>query len=85
MGVGSAGRLVDHESEVLESFVTKARNKKAALNFLKNAMRKDGQPETIVIDKLRSYEAALKHLVATDRRKTGRWANDRAENSHFPF
>jgi putative transposase len=29
-------RAVDHEGEVLESFVTKARDKKAALNFLKS-------------------------------------------------
>ena len=28
-------RTVDHESEVLECYVTKRRNKHAALNFLK--------------------------------------------------
>ena len=32
-------RAVDHEGEVLESFVTKTRDKKAALKFLKKAMR----------------------------------------------
>ena len=35
-------RAVDHEGEVLESFVTKTRNKKAALKFLKKTMRKHG-------------------------------------------
>ena len=35
-------RAVDHEGEVLESFVTKTRDKKAALKFLKKAMRKHG-------------------------------------------
>ena len=48
-------RAVDHEGEVLESFVTKTRDKKAALKFLKNAMRKHGRPDVIVTDQLRSY------------------------------
>jgi putative transposase len=33
---------VDHEGEVLESLVTKTRDKKAALKFLKKAMKKHG-------------------------------------------
>ncbi|MDU8944263.1 IS6 family transposase [Ovoidimarina sediminis] len=78
-------RAVDHEGEVLESFVTKTRDKEAALKFLKKAMRKHGQPEVIVTDKLRSYGAALKELGADDRQETGRWLNNRAENSHLPF
>ena len=75
-------RAVDHEGEVLESFVTKTRDKTAALKFLKKAMRKHGRPEVIVTDQLRSYGAALKQIGAADRQETGRWANNRAENSH---
>lgn len=78
-------RAVDHEGEVLESFVTKRRDKKAALKFLRKAMRKHGQPEVIVTDRLRSYGAALKEIGADDRQVTGRWLNNRAENSHLPF
>lgn len=78
-------RAVDHEGEVLESFVSKTRDKKAALKFLKKAMRKHGQPEAIVTDELRSYGAALKELGAEARLETGRWLNNRAENSHLPF
>lgn len=78
-------RAVDHEGEVLESFVTKTRDKKAALKFLKKAMRKHGRPEVIVTDRLRSYGVALKEIGAADRQETGRWANNRAENSHLPF
>ena len=33
-------RAVDHEGEVLESFVTKARDKKAALKFLGKSMKR---------------------------------------------
>ena len=37
-------RAVDHEGEVLESYVTKKRDKKAALKFMKKAMRRYGSP-----------------------------------------
>ena len=59
-------RAVDHEGEVLESFVTKTRGKKAALKFLRKAMRRHGRPEVIVTDRLRSYGAALKEIGASD-------------------
>jgi len=78
-------RAVDHEGEILESFVTKRRDKKAALKFLKKAMRKHGRAEVLVTDKLRSYGAALKEIGALDRQETGRWLNNRVENSHLPF
>ena len=78
-------RAVDHEGEILESFVTKVRDKKAALKFLKKAMRKHGSPDVIVTDGLASYGAALKEIGAADRQETGRWLNNRAENSHLPF
>jgi putative transposase len=78
-------RAVDHEGEVLESYVTKRRDKKVALKFLRKAMRKHGRPDFLVTDKLRSYGATFKEIVATDRQKIGRWLNNRAENSHLPF
>jgi putative transposase len=78
-------RAADHEGEVLESFVTKTRDNKAALKFLRKAMRKHGQPTVIVTDKLRSYGAALKEIGSDARQETGRWLNNRAENSHLPF
>lgn len=78
-------RAVDHEGEVLESYVAKTRDKKEAIKFLRKAMRKHGQPDTIVTDKLRSYGAALKEIGAAARQETGRWINNRAENSNLPF
>jgi len=78
-------RAVDHEGEVLESFVTRSRDRKAALKFLRKAMRKHGPPEVIVTDRLRSYGAALKKLGAEALQETGRWANNRVENSHQPL
>ena len=78
-------RAVDHEGEVLESFVTKTRDRKAALKFLRKALRRHGSPEVIVTDRCRSYGAALKQLGSADRQETGRWLNNRVENSHLPF
>ena len=43
-------RAVDHEGEVLESYVTKSRDKKAALTFMKKALKRHGQAEAIVTD-----------------------------------
>ncbi len=78
-------RAVDHEGEVLEVFVTKKRDRKAALKFLRKAMKRYGRPEAIVTDKLRSYHAAMKVIGNAERQETGRWLNNRAENSHQPF
>lgn len=78
-------RAVDHEGEVREIFVTKKRDKKVALNFLRKAQKRHGRPHILVTDKRRSYGAALKELGAADRQETRRWMNNRAENSHLPF
>ena len=78
-------RAVDHEGEVLEAFVIKLRNRNAALRFMRKAMKRYGRPEFIVTDKLRSYRAAMKVIGNEARQKTGRWLNNRAENSHQPF
>jgi len=78
-------RAVDHEGEVLEAVVTKRRNKKAALKFLRKLMRRHGRPKEIVTDRLPSYRAALRELGGSDLQSTGRWLNDRVENSHLPL
>ncbi len=78
-------RAVDHEGEVLEVFVTKRRNRRAALKFLKKAMKRYGRPKKIVTDRLRSYLAAMKVVGNETRQKIGRWLNNRAESSHQPF
>ncbi len=78
-------RAVDHEGEVLESYVTKRRDKAAALAFLKKAMKRYGKPKVIVTDRLASYKAALREINSTQKQEVGRWTNNRAENSHLPF
>jgi putative transposase len=78
-------RAVDHEGEVLEVFATKRRDRRAALKFLKRAMKRYGRPKTIATDRLRSYGAAMKVIGIEERQECGRWLNNRAENSHQPF
>jgi putative transposase len=78
-------RAVDHEGEVLESYVTTMRDKAAALAFIRKAMKRHGRPQAVVTDGLRSYGAALKEIGSSDRQEVGRWLNNRAENSHQPF
>ncbi len=78
-------RAVDHEGEVLESFVTKRRDKNAALKFLKKTLKRHGHAKESVTDRLRSYGAAFNDLGIRDLQETGRWANNRAENSHQPY
>jgi putative transposase len=69
-------RAVDHEGEVLESFVTKRRDRKAALKFIRKSMKRYGNPVVIVTDKLRSYGTAMKVMGNAYKQETGRWLNN---------
>ena len=70
---------------MLEVYATKRRDHRAALEFLKRAMKRYGRPATIVTDRLRSYRAAMKVIGNAAAQTCGRWLNNRAENSHRPF
>ena len=78
-------RAVDHEGEVLEAYVSKRRDRKAALTFLKKLMKHYGKPQVIITDRLRSYRAAMKIIGNAHTQEVGRWKNNRCENSHLPF
>ena len=78
-------RAVDHEGEVLEAYVSKHRDRKAAFVFLKKIMKKYGAPKVIVTDRLKSYRAAMKTIGNEPTQEVGRWKNNRCENSHLPF
>ena len=78
-------RAVDHEGEVLESYVSKRRDRKPALKFFRKTMKRFGPPHVIVTDKLRSYGAAMKVIGNAQKQETSRWLNNRGENSHQPF
>ena len=69
----------------LESYVTRTRDRKAALAFMKKALKRHGSPEVIVTDGLKSYRAAMRDLGNEEKQEVGRHANNRVENSHLPF
>lgn len=78
-------RAVDHEGTILDCYVTKRRNKKAALKVLKKLMSRHGRPKEIVTDKLPSYKAALRDIGAMNLQNIGGYKNNQVENSHLHF
>ena len=63
---------VDHEGEVLEAFVSKRRERKAAIVFLKKIMKRFGKPNVIDTDRLHSYRAAMKVIGNHADQEVGR-------------
>lgn len=78
-------RAVDHEGTVLESYVSKRRDKKSALKVLKKLIKTYGRPKEIVTDKCPSYRAALKEINLEYIQNTTRYHNNQVENSHLHF
>ena len=77
---------VDSEGGVLAILVQPRRDRKAALKLMRKLLKKQGvTPATIVTDKLGSYSSARRELGVARRHDTGRWKNNRAENSHQPL
>lgn len=78
-------RAIDHEGTVLDCYVTKKRDRKAAVKILKKLMSRHGRPKEIVTDELPSYGAALKELNTQNLQETGQYKNNQVENSHLHF
>lgn len=57
---------VDHEGEVFDAIVSKRRDRKVALKFLRKLMKRNGRTERAVTDRLRSYGAAMKEIGNAD-------------------
>ena len=62
-------RAVDQEGEVLESYVTKTRDKKAILCVMKNGLKRHGSPEAITTDGWRLYKAAMTSWETPESRR----------------
>ncbi len=72
-------RAVDHDGEILESYVTKNRDKSAALRFFEKALSRHGNPVEAVTDGLRSHVAAETNLGIVDWREMRRRLSNRVE------
>jgi putative transposase len=66
---------------VLESYVTKSRDKAAALTFMRKAMKCHGRVDTITTDGVRSHKAALKDMDCAQKQEVGCWANNRVKST----
>ena len=61
---------VDQEGEILESYITRTRDKEATLTFMKKALKRHGSPEKITTDGLRSYRAAMNSAAMPTSRRS---------------
>jgi putative transposase len=78
-------RAVDQDGEVVDVFLQKRRNAKAAKQFFMRLLRKHkSEPRKIVTDKLRSYDVAHRELIPNSIHVNDQYANNRAELSHQP-
>ena len=78
-------RAVDQDGEVVDVFLQKRRNGKAAKRFFRRLLKKyHDEPRIIVTDKLGSYRVAHRELIPDTIHDTSQYANNRAELSHQP-
>lgn len=78
-------RAVDQDGDVIAILVQPRRDQRAAERFFRRLLRGQGQePFRIIIDKLRSYSAAVRTILCDVTHNTERYANNRAEVSHQP-
>jgi len=77
--------VVDQDGEVVDVFLQKRRDGKAAKRFFRRLLGKhQGEPRKIVTDKLRSYGVAHRELIPETIHDTSQYANNRAELPHEP-
>jgi len=78
-------RAVDQDGEVVDVFLQKSRNAKAAKRFFKRLFKTyKGKPRKIVTDKLASYRVAHRELSPDVIHDTNQYANSLSELSHQP-
>jgi putative transposase len=78
-------RAVDQDGEVVDVFLQKRRDSKAAKRFFKKLLKTDrNEPRKIVTDKLRSYGVVHRELIPDSIHDNSQYASNRAELSHQP-
>lgn len=78
-------RAVDQDGEVVDVFLQKRRDGKAAKRFFKRLLKSHGgEPRKIVTDKLGSYRVAHRELIPEVIHDMSQYANNRCELSHEP-
>jgi transposase-like protein len=79
-------RAVDKEGQTIDFLLTAHRDKKAALRFLKKAIRQHGLPDNVTIDKSGANTAALEALQEETGQaieiRQSKYLNNRIEQDH---
>jgi len=78
-------RAVDQDGDIVDVFLQRRRDGKAAKRFFNRLLRTSGsEPRRIVTDKLPSYGVAHRELTPDTIHDTSQYSNNRAELSHQP-
>jgi putative transposase len=78
-------RAVDQDGNVLDILVQPKRNTEAAKKFFRKLLKGLRYvPRVLVTDKLASYGAAHRQVMASVEHRQSKYLNNRAENSHQP-
>jgi putative transposase len=78
-------RAIDQDGEVIDILIQPRRDQRAAERFFRKLLKgQESEPRRLVIDKLRTYEAARRVIMPSVVHDTERYANNRAEISHDP-
>jgi putative transposase len=78
-------RAVDQEGYELDILLQPRKNKKAAKRFFRKLLKGlHYVPRVIITDKLASYGAAKREILASVEHRQHKGLNNRAENSHQP-
>jgi putative transposase len=81
----SPWRAVDQDGTVLDILVTSRRDAKASTRFFRKLLKGLAYvPRVLVTDKLGSYQAARRSVLASVEHRQSKYLNNRAENSHQP-
>ncbi len=75
-------RAVDRDSQTINFLLTAHRDKKAALRFLKKAMRQHGLLDKITLDKSGTNTAAIEALKESIEIRQNKYLNDLIEQDH---
>jgi putative transposase len=76
-------RAIDQDGDVIDILVQPRRDRGAAERFFRRLLRGQGRPPLrIIIDRLRSYSAAIRTGFCKVAHTTERYANNRMEASH---
>ncbi|MCG8371313.1 MAG: IS6 family transposase [Proteobacteria bacterium] len=78
-------RAIDQDGEIIDVFVQRRRDGKAAKRFFKRLLKTNrDEPRKIVTNRLRSYGVAHREVIPGTTHDTSQYANNRAELSHQP-